>query len=1302
MSGWKIIGRSAAGLAALIVLAVIGGYFYLRSNAFRQFAMRKIVQETDQATGGRAQIGTFDFHLLTLTANLYNVVLRGSEPSSAPPLLQVEKLTVGLRIQSALHRKISLSKLLIEHPVVYITVDRAGNSNLPIAPPSKSNGHANIFELAVGHLGIHRGEIDYHDQETSLEADIHDFGSGISFDSVATRYQGSIFYRNGQIRYGRYQPLPNRLSVEFTATPSRFSLASALLTVGSSAVSLHADVTNYRNPEVAGDYALRIHTQDFADMLPQQRPSGDVLLIGKIHYQNADGQSLLRSIRAEGQIASDRLIMASPQENVDLTKLRGKYRLAEGSLKLEGISTGMLGGEVDLMGEIRNLGATPIAQLQLALHRVSLLAVQHSLRGLRLTDIAISGSLDGTAAATWTGSLNNLRAHSDITVYAEGGSRSTKIIPVDGAIHVAYDGKRNIVVVKQTTLRLLSTTLTVEGQLGQRSNLNVQATSSDLRPLIALGHTFHPKWTSLPLVSGSATLRATLQDTLQNPQIAGRITAQNLHVDNSAWKTADVSFQANRSRATVSKGALVSARRGSASFTADVRLHKWSYNASSPLQASLALRQMPLTDLQQLANVHYPVSGDLSAKFSVSGSQLKPAGKGSLEIAKGEVYGQPLKTLAFNFHSQDESIVTKLNIVTDAGAAEADLTYTPSTKAYKIALNAPGVTLQKLRAVQDNNLAIDGTLSISVNGEGTVEDPQLVAVAQIPQLSVQQKAIGGVKAEIHIANKSADLRVNSQVAQASVQARAHVNLTGDFQTDASIDTGAIPLDTLLAAYANGAPEGFKGQTELHATLKGPLKDKSKFEGNITIPNLSASYRSLEIGAVGPIRADYVNSVVTLQPAEIRGTDTSLKIQGSIPLAGESRPTLTAEGSIDARIVPIVAPAVRSSGSVALDVRTLGTAVAPQIEGRIRLQDISMTTVDAPLGVEQLNGTLDLKGDRVQISSLSAVVGGGKVSVGGSIRYRPNVAFDLALQGEAIRLRYPQGLRSILDTNLTWSGTTEDSTLVGRVLIDSLSFTPDFDLASFGDQFSSSVSIPSAPGFADTVNLRVTVQSKDNLKATSTQVNLEGSANLNVSGSAANPVITGRTDLTSGELFYRNVRYQLERGIITFDDPNQTRPVLNVSVSTTIEQYSLTLNLRGPFDQLTTSYSSDPPLATADIINLIARGKTSSELADSSQSTDSILASQAASQFSSSVQKLAGISSLEIDPLLGGNDQNPSARLALQQRITKNFLFTFSTDVTEPGQEIVQGDYQISKRWSLSVERDQVGGISVDGRFHTRF
>jgi translocation and assembly module TamB len=325
-----------------------------------------------------------------------------------------------------------------------------------------------------------------------------------------------------------------------------------------------------------------------------------------------------------------------------------------------------------------------------------------------------------------------------------------------------------------------------------------------------------------------------------------------------------------------------------------------------------------------------------------------------------------------------------------------------------------------------------------------------------------------------------------------------------------------------------------------------------------------------------------------------------------------------------------------------------------------------------------------------------------VSAGGSIVFRPGLQFNLALQSKTVRLRYPDGLRTLLDSNLSFSGNKEKSTLSGRVLIDSLSFTSDFDLESFANQFGGDTGMPAQPGFADTISLAIGVQSKDNLSANSSQISLEGRANLQVGGTAANPVITGRTDLTSGELFYRNVRYQLQRGIITFDDPNQTSPVLNVSVNTTVEQYNLTLNLRGPFDKLTTSYVSDPPLPTADIINLIARGKTTQESSASGQSTDSMIASQAASQFSGSLQKLAGISSLQIDPLIGGNNQNPSARIAIQQRVTKNFLFTFSTDVSQPGSEVVQGEYQINKRWSVSTTRDQVGGVAVDVRLHTRF
>jgi translocation and assembly module TamB len=229
-----------------------------------------------------------------------------------------------------------------------------------------------------------------------------------------------------------------------------------------------------------------------------------------------------------------------------------------------------------------------------------------------------------------------------------------------------------------------------------------------------------------------------------------------------------------------------------------------------------------------------------------------------------------------------------------------------------------------------------------------------------------------------------------------------------------------------------------------------------------------------------------------------------------------------------------------------------------------------------------------------------------------------------------------------------------------------------------------------------------VQSSSDLSAASSTVSIEGAVNLRVVGTAANPVIVGRTDLTSGDVFFAGQRYQLERGLINFTNPSRTDPYVNVLITTTIQQYTLNLTIVGPIEKLETKYTSDPPLPPVDIINLIARGQTTEEAVPGSFSANQVLAQGLASQVSSRIGKLAGISSLTIDPLLGGNNQNPSARVAIQQRLTRNFIFTFSTDVTQPQSEIVQGEYQINKRWSVSATRDQYGGFAFDGRYHTNF
>ena len=90
-------------LAGLLTLLAIAGYFYLRSSAFQQYALGKIVAEANDATGGKTEIGGLEFDLSTLTARLYNITLRGTERRDQPPLLHAGSLTVRLKILSALH-----------------------------------------------------------------------------------------------------------------------------------------------------------------------------------------------------------------------------------------------------------------------------------------------------------------------------------------------------------------------------------------------------------------------------------------------------------------------------------------------------------------------------------------------------------------------------------------------------------------------------------------------------------------------------------------------------------------------------------------------------------------------------------------------------------------------------------------------------------------------------------------------------------------------------------------------------------------------------------------------------------------------------------------------------------------------------------------------------------------------------------------------------------------------------------------------------------------------------------------------
>jgi translocation and assembly module TamB len=235
-----------------------------------------------------------------------------------------------------------------------------------------------------------------------------------------------------------------------------------------------------------------------------------------------------------------------------------------------------------------------------------------------------------------------------------------------------------------------------------------------------------------------------------------------------------------------------------------------------------------------------------------------------------------------------------------------------------------------------------------------------------------------------------------------------------------------------------------------------------------------------------------------------------------------------------------------------------------------------------------------------------------------------------------------------------------------------------------------------------MRLDVAIQSSQNLNLASSQLSMQGAANLNLKGTLANPVILGRATLTGGDIFVLGKRYEVQNGTIEFSNPVRTEAVVNLYVHTTVQQYDITLNFVGPVERLRTNYISNPPLAAADIINLLARGKTAEESATSNVGAESVVAQGVASQVSGQIQKLAGISQLSIDPLAGNNSTDPGAQVAIQQRITGNILLTFSTDVTSTQATAIQLQYRTSRQTSVSVLRDQNGGYAVDIRLHKTF
>jgi translocation and assembly module TamB len=98
----------------------------------------------------------------------------------------------------------------------------------------------------------------------------------------------------------------------------------------------------------------------------------------------------------------------------------------------------------------------------------------------------------------------------------------------------------------------------------------------------------------------------------------------------------------------------------------------------------------------------------------------------------------------------------------------------------------------------------------------------------------------------------------------------------------------------------------------------------------------------------------------------------------------------------------------------------------------------------------------------------------------------------------------------------------------------------------------------------------------------------------------------------------------------------------------------------------------------------------------------LLGQAIASPVAGRLQRFFGVSQLRIDPTLPGVENNPQARLTLEQQVTPEITFTYITNVTQSNPQVIRVEWAFAKQWSVVALREENGLFGLDFFFKKRF
>jgi translocation and assembly module TamB len=970
--------------------------------------------------------------------------------------------------------------------------------------------------------------------------------------------------------------------------------------------------------------------------------------------------------------------------------------------------------------------------------------------------VGISSLLNGPATATWSkGDTNTVSVTTKLGLSPLGHPLPGES-PTSGALDATYTQRDGAVDLRKLELHMPNSQIVASGTLGaypltSATALTVDLHSSDLQEFDTVLRDLGVKrngengTVALPVVlAGQTDFHGSWAGSFANPRIAGNVKATQLAIETPQatsikngqpsqpqssqplpdqprlvrLDSVDATGSYSAARIAIDHGLLL---RGDTRITVSGTLEPGAvdgpaggvpeFNANSVLHVHLEAGKVGVDDLQPFLSQKLPLTGTLDAQIQADGPVHALGGSGWVQLDSGTIFGEPVSRVrAQGTITNSEVNLSAVTVSDAAGNVSLSGNYDLKSRRFQMDAKGSGLDISKIDWLRQKGWTASGRMAFSAHGSGTFDDPQLEAYATLNNLAFGGEPIGGLLLVTHTVNRTLTYDVTTQMDSAQLTAHGSTELNGDYQTQAKLEFSHFNIGSLLKLTHFTA---LSGESALAGTItvEGPLAHPEQLRGEARLQEMEATIAGVHLKSEGGVHATLANERIRLDPLHVTGEDTDLRAQGTLALKGTQQLDLAASGSINLKLAETIDPDLTAAGTSTFQLEAHGPLKKPGMQGKVDFQNGSLSFEDIPNGLSQLHGTLEFNQDRLEVKSLTAMSGGGPITVGGYLAYQRGIYADLTVTGQGVRIRYPQGVSSLADASLHLQGSQNNLLLSGNVLITRFSVSPDLDFAALAAQANSGQTITPADAPSSHIRLDVHILSSPQLNFQNAFAKLAGDVDLRLRGTLANPALQGRISVTEGSAIIAGTRYDLQRGEISFTNPVRIEPLIDLSATARVQDYDITLDLHGTPDKLAVNYRSDPPLPESDVVALLALGRTQSqqriytmqqEQAISNPTTDALLGGALNATVSSRIQKLFGAGSVKVDPNYLGPFGNSTSRIIVEEQLGRNLTLTYATDVNTTGQQLLQAEIAINRHVSLLVARDESGVFSMVVKATRRF